>query len=81
MDYVTTNIRIPREVYEEIKQEAFEKKKSIGAVIRERVRKNKDIKKNTDKFMRELDKLAQENSKYFKGKQASDLLIEMRYEQ
>ena len=82
MDYVTTNIRIPRNVYLEIKEEAHRKKKSFGAIVRDRLEKKTSARNpNTDLFMKRLDKLAKKNGKYFKGNSASDMIIEMRYEQ
>ena len=36
-EYVTTNIRLPKEVYREIKRRALEEEKSLAQVIRESV--------------------------------------------
>lgn len=35
--YVTTNIRLPEEDYVRLKQEALKKRKSLSAVIREKI--------------------------------------------
>lgn len=37
MNYITTNIRIPEEDYFRLKEEAAKKRKSLSAVIREKV--------------------------------------------
>ena len=82
MEWITTNIRFPEDVYMELRMEAARRKVSVASIVRERVdRKNKPGNKNTEKIMKELDKLARENDKYMKGKSLSKLLIEMRYEQ
>jgi hypothetical protein len=36
-EYVTTNIRLPKEVYREIKRRALEEEKSLAQVVRESV--------------------------------------------
>ena len=82
MNWITTNIRFPEEEYLELKMEALRHRKSVAQLIRERVFEKKVSKeKNTEKLMRELDKVASENAKVLKGKSLSKLLIEMRYEQ
>ena len=82
MDFVTTNIRFPRDLYLKIKQKAFEKKKSFGAIVREKFAKEgKSNNTNTEKMMKRLDKLAKENAKYFDGKSAEQIIREMRDEQ
>ncbi len=82
MNWITTNIRFPEDLYMELKIEAARLRKSISAIVRERVAKKKvEKKKNVEKMMGELDELAKENAKYFRGKSAAEALIEMRYEQ
>lgn len=62
--------------------EAARRRKSVAAVVRERVTKKKPkVKKNVEKLMQEIKRVAKENAKYIKGKSLSELLIEMRYEQ
>lgn len=44
MNYVTTNIRIPEDDYLRLKEEAAKKRKSLSAVIREKIgTKNKKL--------------------------------------
>ena len=82
MNYITTNIRFPEDMYMEIKMEAMKQKKSFAAIVREKFSKEGRSKNtNTEKFMESLENRARKNSKDFKGKSASDLIIEMRYEQ
>ena len=85
MNWVTTNIRIPEDVYMELKMEAARKRKSVAQIVRDRIAKKSKLQKSsktrTRALLRELDEIARENSKYMKGKSLSKLLIEMRYEQ
>lgn len=84
MNWVTTNIRFPEDVYMELKREAAEKRKSLAAVVREKVVKaggKRAKKRNVEKMMRELEKLAKENARQNPGMSFSEKLIEMRYEQ
>lgn len=78
MNYVTTNIRIPEEDYFRLKEEAARKRKSLSAVIRERVAKRKIHQKSPQKFLQELRSLAKENSKYLKGVNGVKIIREMR---
>jgi len=83
MNWVTTNIRFPEDLYMELKMEAAKTRKSIAALVRERVvkRKAKLKKIDVEKEMKELEKLARSNARYMKGISLSEKLIEMRYEQ
>jgi hypothetical protein len=79
MNYVTTNIRLPEESYSKLKQEAFEKRKSLAAVIRERLgvtnsRSNSDI----ELFMNELSSTAKKLGKKLKGFDSVKAIREMR---
>lgn len=84
MDWVTTNIRFPEEMYTELRLEAARRRKSLAAVVRERVSrkaKNSAKRKPVDKLIEELEKLAKENARQNPGISFSEKLIEMRYEQ
>ncbi len=81
MNFITTNIRIPEDVYNEIKLEAFEKKKSFGAIARERLSNKKKIGKfQADDFINRINKFAKENSGKFYGKSSEQIIREMRDE-
>ena len=47
MNWITTNIRFPEEEYMELKMEAAKKRKSVAAIIRERVLPKKKYKNKT----------------------------------
>lgn len=69
-------------MYMALKLEAAKKRKSVAAVVRNRIASKKGFtKKSTSEFFKRLDKIAAQNAKVMKGKSLSKLLIEMRYEQ
>lgn len=82
MNYVTTNIRLPEDDYLKLKAEAAKKRKSLSAVIREKVgvKDQTFSKSKVEKFMRELDKIAESNAKKLKGWDSLKALREIRDE-
>lgn len=82
MNFVTTNIRLPEEEYIKLKAEAARKRKSLAAVIREKVGvKDRTFSKSkVEKFMRELDEIAESNAKILKGWDSLKALREIRDE-
>lgn len=82
MNYITTNIRLPEEDYLKLKIEAAKKRKSLAAVIREKVGvEDKTFSKSkVEKFMRELDQIAESNTKKLKGWDSLKALREIRDE-
>lgn len=83
MDWIATNIRFPEDLYMELKLEAAKKRKSVAALIREKLAKKKAaaVKKSLTSILQELDNVAKENAKFMKGRSLSKMLIKMRYEQ
>lgn len=79
-NYVTTNIRIPEEDYLRLKAEAAKTRRSLSAVIREKIgaKEKTRSKEEVAKFMAKLDKLAKENARYLKGKDGTRIIREMR---
>lgn len=82
MNYVTTNIRIPEEEYIKLKAEAAKKRKSLAAIVREKIGVKDKIfsKSKVEKFMLELDKIAESNAKKLKGWDSLKALREIRDE-
>lgn len=82
MNWITTNIRFPEDLYMTLKAEAARQRVSVAAIIRQRVT---ETKKRTPaqvaRIMRSIKKLAAENARQNPGISFSDKLIEMRYEQ
>lgn len=82
MNYVTTNIRLPEESYLKLKEEALKKRKSLAAIIREKVsaKKNKMSDAEIERFLSERDQLAKKLSKKLRGFDIVKALREMRNE-
>lgn len=78
MNYVTTNIRILEEDYLRLKNEAAKKRKSLSAVIRERVATKKPRQKPSKRLIEELREMAKNNAKYFRGLDGVKIFREMR---
>lgn len=82
MDYITTNIRLPREGYFKAKAEAAKRRKSFSALVREKMgmEEKKFTKEEVAKIMAETRKIAKENAKYTKGFDSVKALREIRYQ-
>lgn len=81
MGYITTNIRFDEEEYYRLKAEATRTRKSLSAVVREKVKSKQKAKSKAEvkRIMADLDKLAKENAKYTKGFDSVKALREIRY--
>lgn len=81
MNYVTTNIRISEEDYLKLKAEAAKKRKSLSAVIRERLSGDIKLQSNNAKNVLErLNNLAKRDAQDFKDIDGVSIIREMRYE-
>ncbi len=90
MNWIATNIRFPEDQYLKLKQKALKDRKSLAAVIREATHKIVEVedrnqvdrkKKAVEKFMKDLDKIAEENSKHVpKGFDSTKALRNIRYQ-
>lgn len=79
MNYVTTNIRLPEESYLKLKEEAFAKRKSFSAVIREKLGvKNVRSEAEIEQFMSELNVMAKSLGKKLKNFDSVKAIREMR---
>lgn len=82
MNWITTNIRFPEDLYMALKAEAVRRRVSLASVIRQRLTdKKKRTPAEVARIMRSVDKIAEENARQNPGISFSDKLIEMRYEQ
>lgn len=81
MNFVTTNIRLPEEEYIKLKAEAARKRKSLAAIIRQKLTNGEHIltKTKVQKMMKELDRVAERNGKILKGWDSVKALREIRY--
>lgn len=79
MNYITTNIRLPEESYLKLKEEAARKRKSLAAVVREKL----GVKKvrsaaEIEEFMRGLNETARTLGKKLKKFDSVKAIREMR---
>ena len=79
MNMIRTTISLPLDVHEALREEAFRTKKTIGAIIADKLKKRSG--KTTKQLLAELEELAEENARQNPGVSFSDKVIEMRYEQ
>lgn len=79
MNYVTTNIRIPEENYLKLKEEAFKKRKSFSAIIREKIAIKDSQEESPNVIIKKIREHASKNVKYLKGVDIVKALREMRY--
>lgn len=82
MNYVTTNIRIPQEDYFRLKNEAAQTRKSMAAVIRERIVSKRKVRSGAQvaKMIAQTRNFAKDNARYLRGFDIVKALREMRYE-
>lgn len=78
-NYVTTNIRIPEEDYLRLKEEAAKRRKSLAAVIRDRIGGEKPLVKSSEDLLKKIRKHAAQNARYLEGVDIVKVLREMRY--
>lgn len=82
MNWITTNIRLPEDLYMELKIKAAKERKSVAAIIREKLSPTVVTrKKRADYLLKKLDRLAKRMEKENKGINMTQALIDMRYEQ
>ena len=79
MNWVTTNIRLPEELYMELKMSAAKERKSVAAVIREKLTGKSSA--SEQHLLKRLQQVAGKIAKENKGINFTQGLISMRYEQ
>lgn len=82
MNWITTNLRLPEDLYMDLKMKAVRERKSLALVIREKLGSKKaNVADNANKILERMRKLGEEIAKENKGLNLTKGLIEMRYEQ
>lgn len=79
MNWITTNIRIPEDVYMDLKMIAAQQRKSVAEIIRERL--TNDQKHKAEDILKAVDTLGKKIAKKYKNINLTQALIDMRYEQ
>ncbi|MDP3758644.1 MAG: hypothetical protein Q8Q86_02900 [Candidatus Daviesbacteria bacterium] len=82
MNFVTTNIRIPEEDYLRLKTEAAKKRRSLAAVIREKIGASDKMRSEAEveRLMAETMIVAKRNAKILNGWDSLKALREIRAE-
>lgn len=78
MNYVTTNIRISEKDYLRLKEEAVNSRKSLAAVVREKISIPKRTDTEAKNLLAETRKVARKNAKFLKGWDSLKALREIR---
>lgn len=82
MNWITTNLRIPEDVYMELRMQAARERRSVAAVIREKlVAEKKPKAQKADELLKRINTLGRQIAKKNPGLNLSKAVIEMRYEQ
>ena len=81
MNWITTNLRLPEDIYMELKMKAARERKSIAAVIREKLQAEENSGKSSISLLDKMQKLGETIAKENPGLNLTKGLIEMRYEQ
>lgn len=79
MSWITTNIRLPEDVYMDLKMQAAKERKSIAALIRERIA-HQSSEEGDQALLQELQNVSNKIAKASRNKSLSDILIKSRYE-
>lgn len=76
--YITTNIRLPEEDYLRLKEEAFKKRESLSAIIREKIGAKRLKGESPEEIIAKIRKHASENARYIEGVDIVKTVREMR---
>lgn len=81
MNYVTTNIRLPEDTYLQLKHEAAKQRKTLSAIIRERLGLQKETvsKETVASIMQEINASGAKLGKKLHGIDSVQIFREMRY--
>ncbi len=80
MNWITTNLRLPENLYMELKMKAAKERKSIAAVIREKLSEDTQQEK-TSNVLKMMENLGEKIAKDHRGLNLTKRLIDVRYEQ
>ena len=78
MNYVTTNIRLSEDDYIRLKTEAAKKRKSLSAIIREKLQSDLAPRSKVETIINDLKILARENGKKLKDIDGTLLIRQIR---
>lgn len=79
-NYITTNIRLPEEDYMRLKEEAAKSRKSLSAIIREKIGVKNKVLKTPQEIVKTIRNHAQESKQNLTDNDIVKTLREMRYQ-
>jgi len=82
MNWITTNIRLPEDLYMDLKMKAARERKSVASVIRAQllIKEGKKAKKNKD-LLRRLEVFREKMARKNRGINLTQAVIDARYEE
>ena len=81
MNWITTNLRLPEDLYMDLKMRAAKERKSVAAVIREKLSVEKKLNRTKAKeLLIEMDRLGRKIAKENPGLNLTQAVIDARYE-
>ena len=81
MNWITTNLRLPEDLYIELKIKAANERKSVAAVIREKLAEDKKIdSKEGKELLQKLEKFSQRIAKKSPHLNLTQTVIDTRYQ-
>lgn len=83
MNWITTNIRLPEDLYMDLKVKAARERKSVAAVIRYKLSSSESLikKRKNAQLLKKMQNLAKKIAKENKGLNLTQAVIDARYEQ
>ncbi|MGI8419998.1 MAG: hypothetical protein ACR2LN_05150 [Candidatus Levyibacteriota bacterium] len=82
MNWITTNLRLPEDLYMELKMKAAQERKSVAAVIREKLSEDKKIDSNEkQELLQRMEKFSQRIAVKSPGLNLTQAVIDARYQQ
>jgi len=82
MNWITTNIRLPEDLYMDLKMKAARERKSVAALIREELLiKERKMAKRRKSLLRRLEAFRERMARKNKGINLTQAVIDARYEE
>lgn len=82
MNWITTNLRLPEDIYMELKMKAARERKSVAAVIREKLSDEKKVgDKEGKELLQRIERFSQKIAAKSPGLNLTQAVIDSRYQQ
>lgn len=80
MNWITTNLRLPEDTYMELKLKAARERKSVAAVIREKLSEKEANKTTGGALLRKMEKFSRKIAATSPGLNLTQAVIDSRYQ-